>query len=362
MSSWAQNSHRNDPGGEAMAFDLEEIPSLFLATNGDEVHEAMNDDGGDIYEIFKGYNALHWHCDTPSTSPSLIWALVEYGIDINAFDQHKLPPNSGAGRPPLARRTALGYACFNGNVKAVRTLLTLGANPLGGPGSLETPFEKLQLGGQEKPAARPKYPSPLQDLLSQRIGGPTGVCPFSYHLTTSIAASDDNNDDVPRSYYQILHGCSHGYGSGASRPECKCCSFGFDVVAAARLDAAGRASQAARAEDIYAAQVEFASMRVLKCGKFLLENMKDEQLSQGHDATLPSPIDCLLRSVWHFLGPTMLCWRNRFAQRFYGLDTATLTRRELVRFIAQDPSVTALDLQPWANLVVHAMAASPPGP
>ncbi|KAK7951354.1 uncharacterized protein PG986_007082 [Apiospora aurea] len=336
MSSRAQNSHRNNPGGEAMAFDLEEIPSLFLATNGEEVHEAMNDDGDDINEIFKGYNALHWHCDTPSTSPSLIWALVSYGIDINAFDQHNLPPNSGAGHPPLARRTALGYACFNGNVKA--------------------------LGGQEKPAARPKYPSPLQDLLSQQIGGPTGECPFSYHLTTSIAASDDNNDDVPRSYYQILHGCSHGYGSGASRPECKRCSFGFDVVAAARLDAAGRASQAARAEDIYAAQVELASMRVLKCGKLLLENMKDEQLSQGHDATLPPPIDCLLRSVWHFLGPTLLCWRNRFAQRLYGLDTATLTHRELVRFIAQDPSVTALDLQPWASLVVHAMAASPPGP
>ncbi|KAK8049642.1 hypothetical protein PG994_011372 [Apiospora phragmitis] len=362
MNSQTREPYHTGGRDKTRPFTLDEIPSLFLATSGEEVHDAIFDDGGNAYEIFMGYNALQWHCDAPSTSPSLIWALIEFGIDIDALDQHKLPPNSAAEYPPIARRTALGYACCNGNVKAVRTLLMLGANPIGSSGSLELPFGSLQIGDQGNPTAHPTYPSPLQDLLSQRIGGPTGVCPFSVHLEHINAAADDNEDDVDVSYHQILHGRRQRYGSDIPQRECKHCSFGFNVHVAERLDAAERLSQTARAQGIYAEQVKLASMRILKCGKLLLEYINHTQLSQGHDANLPSPMDCLLRSVWHFLGPTMLCWRDHFAQSFYGLDTATLSRKELVHFAAQDPSVIPLDLQPWASLVLHASVASWPGP
>lgn len=341
-----------DPMGNAREFQLEDVPSLFLATTSDDVHNAIFEDGADIFEVFQGYNALHWHCDAFATSPSLIWALVEYGIDINALDQHKLPPNAGVEHPPIACRTALGYACFNSNIKAVRTLLELGANPQGSSVPLDTPFGSLQLGGRNASTPRLIYPSPLQDLLSQQFGGPTGVCPFPIHIRENHVAADDSDEDVPQSYH----------GGHYVQPECKFCSFGFDLHGAERFGVDQLETAISCASHIYADQVYLASMRIMKCGKLLLQYMNQNplagQLSGGHDANLRSPIDCLLRSVWYFLGPTMMCWRERFAEKFYGLDPATLSRKELVQFAARDPSVLIPDLLPWANLVLHASMAS----
>ncbi|KAK7970621.1 hypothetical protein PG988_009694 [Apiospora saccharicola] len=342
-------------------FRLEDVPSLFLATNDDDVQHAIVDDQADVFQVFQGYNALQWHCDAVSTSPSLIWALIEYGIDVNALDQHKLPPNADPRHPPIIHRTALGYACRNGNVKAVRTLLQLGANPQGSPEvPLETPSGSIP---------RPKYPSPLQDLLNHQLDGPTGSCPFLIHLKDSHDTADDSDDDVPLLYQRQLRGLKrmHGPSTGSVQdnvqPACAYCSYGFNVHEAARVRGTDELKAiTSHAQKLYAGQLLLAGMRILKCAMLLLQylgsNLAAEQLAKGHDATLPSPIDCLLRSVWHFLGPSMLCWRDRFAERFHGLDPATLTRRELVQFAAQDPSVLVPDLQPWANLVIHASLAS----
>ena len=362
MNSRTREFRYNDSKGQTREFDLEAVPELFLATNDDEVHDAIVKDGADISEVFQGYNALQWHCDAATTSPSLIGALIGYGIDIDALDQRKLPLNPHAKNPPIARRTALGYACCNGNVKAVRTLLLLGADPGGSSGPLETPFGSLQLGGQDDSTIRPTYPTPLQDLLSQQFGGPTGFCPFSIHLKDGHATADDSDDDVPLAYHIGSQGIARMYGLDAVQPECDHCSVGFDVHEAECTSADELQSIASRAQQIYAKQMDLASMRVMKCGRLLLKYMHPDrvagQLAEGHDANLPSPIDCLLRSVWYFLGPTMLCWRDRFAARFHWLDPATLSRKELVQFAAQDPSVLVPDLSPWANLVVQASRAS----
>ncbi|KAK8125182.1 uncharacterized protein PG998_000941 [Apiospora kogelbergensis] len=274
MDGRASRFKYNNPDGVPRDLRFTDFPAIFLANSGDEVDNYIVKRGDDVHEIFMGYNALQWHCDAITTSPSTIRALVKHGIDINALDHHKLPNPAAASadecqHPPVARRTALGYACCNGNVKAVRTLLELGADPLGDPSRLPTDVSLREKHGDDTPGS--VYPSPLQDLLSKQISGPTGVCPNKVHMDSGHMVADLNDKDVA---FAARQGMLRMYGPVRKEPECKLCSYGFharELSFANRFGAHHIESifMTYKAQTMYGEQVYLTSYRTYECNKLL---------------------------------------------------------------------------------------------
>ncbi|KAK8114568.1 hypothetical protein PG999_006637 [Apiospora kogelbergensis] len=274
MDGRASRFKYNNPDGVPRDLRFTDFPAIFLANSGDEVDNYIVKRGDDVHEIFMGYNALQWHCDAVTTSPSTIRALVKHGIDINALDHHKLPNPAAASadecqHPPVARRTALGYACCNGNVKAVRTLLELGADPLGDPSRLPTDVSLREKHGDDTPGS--VYPSPLQDLLSKQISGPTGVCPNKVHMDSGHMVADLNDKDVA---FAARQGMLRMYGPVRKEPECKLCSYGFharELSFANRFGAHHIESifMTYKAQTMYGEQVYLTSYRTYECNKLL---------------------------------------------------------------------------------------------
>ncbi|KAK6864585.1 hypothetical protein PG990_005978 [Apiospora arundinis] len=340
MANPASDFRYNDPDGDPTKFRLRHIPRLFLCMNGNEVNDAIALHGANIKELFLGYNALQWHCDALSTSPSTIRALVKHGIDVNELDQHKLSKTAPASadkiqHPPSERRTALGYACCNGNVKAVRTLLELGANPMGnlGPiGKLLRPQPSEQEDEDDDTTPRPIYPSPLQDLLSQRIEGPTGYCPCKVHMSHENTTNDSTDDDVD---LPALQGMYRMYGSVDQKPECGPCSTAYideRYKEGYRSRGGEGVNEVANVAMVhYAGQVYFSTGRRVTCLMELLKHTPLEEINAGHDESLPLPMDCLLRSVWYFLGPYLLNWGYRPSMKRGPLDPESESYKELVQ-------------------------------
>ncbi|KAI1356339.1 hypothetical protein F5Y01DRAFT_309753 [Xylaria sp. FL0043] len=166
--------------------ELNCIPSLFRCTSPTQIRKVISQGHGSITETFRGYNALHWYCDAKSTSRAIILELLDLGIDINALDER---PHTHSG--PVIRHTALGYACRNANLEAMRILLSWGASPFG--------LERSNVPKTDVHGRILVYPSPLQELLCQPIQGPGGQRPWIYYLNkdhlNGIGGDLDDDDD-----------------------------------------------------------------------------------------------------------------------------------------------------------------------
>lgn len=186
-SSQQENTlfHHNQIKGD-QAINLEGVPSLFRCKSREEIVNVIKTGKGAIADVFRGYNALHWYCNAKSTSLGIIQELLHRGIDINAVDQRTRT------RGPIIRHTALGYACRNANIKAVRTLLQNGADPCG----LGTSAQLMGLPKQGVHSNQIVYPSSLQELLCQPTNGPRpGRCPWIYHLSEADEEEDSYLDE-----------------------------------------------------------------------------------------------------------------------------------------------------------------------
>ncbi|KAI0594087.1 hypothetical protein F4775DRAFT_606810 [Biscogniauxia sp. FL1348] len=234
-----------------------QVPLLFRCKSGTELIQLVEAGRAHISETYRGYNALHWHCNARSTRPSLIEALVvRLGMDIDAVDQR------ARAHGPVMRHTALGLACRNANVQAVRALLRLGAS-----------LDRAALPTHDPATGqRLLYPSPLQVLLCQ----PIHACPWTYHLT--------EDEDAP------------------PQPVCPECTRGYHIWEpwpASERDAAHR-------QRCWLTQIGRVGARLRRCAQLLVVDYGG--VREGDDPHLWTALEFLLETAWRFLGP--VCGRR----------------------------------------------------
>ncbi|TRX97644.1 hypothetical protein FHL15_001399 [Xylaria flabelliformis] len=263
------------------ALNLYEVPPLFRCKSYEEICDVIEAGKGAIADVFQGYTVLQWYCNAKSTSPGIIQELLHHGVDINALDQR-----THNRRRPVIRHTALGYACRNANVKAVHSLLQNGADPRGLTGSAAS----LGMPKQDVYGNLIVYPSPLQELLCQRIHGPRpGQCPGTYHLTEEDEDNDDylDEDDPERMpVFRAFAGLSD------------------------TLSEYGPISARERRRSCYYDQIQRLGNRIRKCVQLLLNygcSCPPVAFPEGDDPHLWPGIDYLLETFWHFFHPLTIC-------------------------------------------------------
>ncbi|KAI0817643.1 hypothetical protein GGR55DRAFT_693844 [Xylaria sp. FL0064] len=266
------------------------IPSLFRCTSHTQIRMVISKGHGSITQIFRGYNALHWYCDAKSTSPAMIRELLDLGIDINAVDER---PHTHSG--PVVRHTALGYACRNANVEAIRTLLECGASPCG-LGRSDVP--KTDIHGRII-----VYPSPLQELLCQPIQGPGERRPWTYHLSkdhlNEIADDPDDDDSGKLPEFRSLGRLS------AAATFCQDCARNFQHVGEAPLTTEATPAREGRQAD-YQKQIKHLGKRLKVCVAVLLTHDRSDlpiYFAASDDIRLWPALDYLLATFWCFFSP-----------------------------------------------------------
>ncbi|KAI1497222.1 hypothetical protein F5X99DRAFT_397707 [Biscogniauxia marginata] len=280
---------------------IDKIPPLFRCKSGKEIIQLVEDRCANISEIYQGYNALHWYCNAKSTSPSLIEALIGLGIDINDVDQcHRV-------RSPIMRHTALGFACKNANVKAIHTLLQLGASPLG--------LERKTLPKYDSSSGkRLLYPSPLQVLLCQPINGPRPACPWAYHLTEE---DEENNSYLDEENAAEMPEFRPTLKLPGIAPEekviCQECTQGFHIWEPWPSSEEEMMASRENRRWCWYNQIMRVGARLQKCTQLLLDYSVSEPhrpLCEGDDAHLWSSLDYFLETSWRFLSAMAVCWRE----------------------------------------------------
>ncbi|KAI0863353.1 hypothetical protein F4860DRAFT_512172 [Xylaria cubensis] len=285
------------------ALNIYEVPPLFRCMSCEDICDVIKAGKGAIADVFQGYTVLQWYCNAKSTSPGIIQALLHHGVDINALDQrtHK------SGRPVI-RHTALGYACRNANVKAVHTLLQNGADPRG----LTESAASLGMQKQDAYGNPIIYPSPLQELLCQRIHGPRpGQCPGTYHLTEEDEDNDDYLDEDDPERMPVFHAFS-GLSDTLSEygPICKLCAADFHIWEPWPETEEEKVAARERRRSCYYDQIQRLGNRIHKCVQLLLDygcSCPPVAFPEGDDPHLWSGIDYLLETFWHFFHPLTLC-------------------------------------------------------
>ncbi|KAI1166859.1 hypothetical protein F5B18DRAFT_676829 [Nemania serpens] len=245
-SSQQENTlfHHNQIKGD-QAINLEGVPSLFRCKSREEIVNVIKTGKGAIADVFRGYNALHWYCNAKSTSLGIIQELLHRGIDINAVDQRTRT------RGPIIRHTALGYACRNANIKAVRTLLQNGADPCG----LGTSAQLMGL--------------PKQGVHSNQI------------------VADD-------------------------RPICRDCAADYHIWEPWPETEAEKASARERRRSNFRSQILRLGNRLRACVQLLLDYGSSDPpaaFPQCDDPHLWSGLDCFLETFWRFYYPLAVCER-----------------------------------------------------
>ncbi|KAI1491851.1 hypothetical protein F5X96DRAFT_678135 [Biscogniauxia mediterranea] len=265
---------------------IDKVPLLFKCKSSDEIIQLVESGRAKVSEMYRGHNALHWHCNAKSTSPSLIETLVlRYGIDINAVDQCV---GSSHHNPVMMRHTALGLACRNANANAVHTLLRLGASPSGLDRAAHPTHDP-------RTGKRLLYPSPLQVLLCQPIHGPRPACPWTYHL------GEEDDDAEP-----------HFRGEQQKQPVCADCTRGYHIwepwPASEREAAAWRAHR----RRCWHTQIRRVGARLQRCAQLLVVDYggAEARLRRGDDPRLWTALEFLLETAWRFLGAAAVCWRD----------------------------------------------------
>ncbi|KAI0390521.1 hypothetical protein F5Y17DRAFT_444172 [Xylariaceae sp. FL0594] len=331
-------------------------------------------------DVFQGYHALQWYCDARTSSPVMHSMLIKLGIDVDAVDQradpHSLSSHPCGCRGPaiVVRRTALGCACRNANVKAVSTLLQHGAEARGIAPVMKKQQTRRGKGGQHRlrrgerrNAAQDEtqavYPSPLQELLSQEMHGPhPGKHVWKYHLSESdeerdaYLDEDEYGDGLPMlrslmSSHSYSHdgkvpasSSSYSITNAFSNPGrnrnlknsmtssqvqqrkdhdgtwCAECATDYRIWEPWPESEFEEALARERRRARYFAQVERTGRRMHRCAQLLVDYhcpLPPTPLSEGDDEDYDddSAFDCFLKTVWRFLGPLAVCWRETTASR-----------------------------------------------
>ncbi|KAI1279916.1 hypothetical protein F5Y07DRAFT_396506 [Xylaria sp. FL0933] len=275
-------------GGEP---ELNCIPSLFRCTSPTQIREVISQGHGSITETFRGYNALHWYCDAKSTSPAIILELLDLGIDINALDERH-HTHSG----PVIRHTALGYACRNANIEAIRILLSRGASPFG---LARSDVPKTDVHGRIV-----VYPSPLQELLCQPIQGPGGQRPWIYYLNKDhLNAIGDHLDDDDSGELPEFRSLGRLSSAGTF---CQDCAGNFQHVGEpSPMTTEVTPAREGRQAD-YQRQIKRLGNRLKLCVAVLLTHDSSGppiSFANADDIRLWPALDYLLATFWCFFSP-----------------------------------------------------------